>query len=333
MERLTSVTAGTIENRHGKLWAVVVAALLLVAAPCAQANDGVVLVSWDGTQRATLNELLEWQPLGEDPRPCPNAKHDPVMPTECNGHLTCLPALCNFQIIDSAVTEGKPMTRPQHAQLLSGYGPEETGEITNAGVRSLPPGMSIYERIKDARPDIFTVHIAGRKFVGRGIIRWARDAAALDVDLDRGGPDDYTGANTTRIAVDTLDEIGDAPFFMFIHYKAADVSGHVNGSKSEQYREAIVQNDLQLQGVLDALMERDLLPTTEVFVTTDHGFYGIFHLDRTNPDVVNTWFASLRHNLIATQASNLDVTPTVLTQLGVPLDTIVPPYRGRSLVP
>jgi hypothetical protein len=299
----------------------------------AQASDRVVLISWDGIRRDVLQELLQWQPVGATPVACPNGRHEPEMPTECNGYLTCLPTICNFQIIDSAVTEGKPLTRPQHAQMLSGYGPLETGDITNAGKRGLPPGFTVYERIAAARPDVFTAHIAGRKFVGMGIIRWAKRSGALTLDMRRGGRDNYTGANTTKRVVQALDLIADSPFFLFIHYKAADVVGHRVGDGSKQYREAIIQNDKQLAAVMQLLIDRELLPTTEVYVTTDHGFSGIFHVNSEEPAITQTWFASLRRDLGIVHNSVLDVTPTVLETLGIPLDDISPPYRGAPMVP
>jgi hypothetical protein len=295
--------------------------------------DRIVLVSWDGIRRDVLRDLLEWQSLGEAPKLCPQARNEPIMPTECNGYLTCLPTLCNFQLIDSEVVEGKPLTRPQHAQMLSGYGPAETGAITNAGVNSLPPGFTVYERIHATRPEIFNVHIAGRKYIGQGIIRWAVESGALDLDLRRGGRDNYTGINTTKRVVTALDAIGDQPFFMFIHYKAADVLAHRSGDGGSQYREATIQNDVQLGEVLNLLIARDLLPTTEVFVTTDHGFHGIFHVNASDPLITRTWFASLRHDIAEPVGSVLDVTPTMLTTLGIPLSTAEPPYRGRTLVP
>ena len=324
----------TIVRTHLRRFLLLLSVLTALApVGTAVAGDHVVLISWDGIRREVLQELLEWQPIGQTPQACPSARHEPVMPTECNGYLTCLPTLCNFQIIDSAVTEGKPLTRPQHAQMLSGYGPSETGEITNAGTQGLPPGYSIYERIAAARSDVYTVHIAGRKFVGMGIIRWASQSGALRLDMRRGGRDDYTGINTTERVIDALDAIADSPFFLFVHYKAADVVGHSVGEGSKQYREAIIQNDVQLGEVLKLLIDRDLLPTTEVFVTTDHGFHGIFHVNSEDPAITQTWFASLRHDLGLVGGSVLDVTPTMLSALGIPLDNAFPPYRGRSLLP
>ena len=84
--------------------------------------------------------------------------------------------------------------------------------------------------------------------------------------------------------------------------------------------------------VLYLLASRELLPTTEVFVTTDHGFHGIFHVKADDPLITRTWFASLRHNLNVSSASILDVTPTMLSTLGIPAAVSQPPFRGRTLV-
>jgi hypothetical protein len=314
---------------HAWCLAALGATLLAWSAP-ATAGDRVVLVSWDGIRRDTLRELLEYQPAGETPAACPNAKHEATMPQLCNGFLTCLPTLCRFQIIDSGVTEGKPLTRPQHAQMLTGYGPPETGDITNSGKRGVPQGYTIYERIDAARPEVKQVHIGGRKFIGRGVIRWASASGALDLDLRRGGRDEYTGDNTTDQVVVGLDFIGSDPFFMFIHYKAADVVAHRAGDGGKQYREAIIANDRQLGTVLQMLTDRGLLDTTDVFVTTDHGFSGIFHVNGDLLEVAETWLASRNPTLLGAPATVLDVTPTVLDSLSIDTSTADPPYRGES---
>jgi predicted AlkP superfamily pyrophosphatase or phosphodiesterase len=216
--------------------------------------------------------------------------------------------------------------------MLTGYGPLETGEITQSGKRSVPPGMTVYERIAAARPEVKTVHIAGRKFVGRGIIRWARYDEALDLDMRRGGRDNYTGDNTTDQFLSALDFVGTSPFFLFVHYKAADVVAHRVGDGSKQYREAIVQNDQQLGAVMDMLAARGLLSSTEILVTTDHGFEGIFHVNLEKPTIVNTWLASRTSALGSGPATVLDVTPTILDLLDISMTNADPPYRGVSQV-
>jgi len=296
--------------------------------------DRVILISWDGVQRDGLQKLLRWQPLGETPKECPNAKHPPRMPQECNGFLTCVPNLCKFQIIDSSVVEGKPLTRPQHAQMLSGYGPPETGKITNAGRGRLPQGYSIYERIHAARPEVKLVHIAGRKYVSRGIVTWPRKTHILDFDLRRGGYDGFTGDKTTTKFVEALDGLGpDTPFFMLLHYKTVDIIGHRTGDQAKQYREAMVQIDYQLGMVLAELEKRGMRQNTEIYVTTDHGFKRNMHVNPNEPLITETWFASAQHNFDPTQSATvLDVTPTILDRLGISTANINPPYRGHSCI-
>jgi hypothetical protein len=315
-------------------WLTALGLVLAVGAPAAAA-DRVVLISWDGIRRDVLQDLLHWQNVNEVPQECPNAKHPMTLPTVCNGYLTCLPNICQFQITDSRVAEGKPLTKPQHAQMLTGYGPPETGDITNSGKNGVPPGYTIYERIDAARPEVATVHIGGRKFIGRSVTRWASRFGALDLDLRRGGRDGYTGDNTTDQVVVGLDFVGTSPFFMFIHYKAADVVAHRSGDAGQQYREAIIENDRQLGDVLQMLSQRGLLSTSQVFVTTDHGFSGIFHVNAELPQIAETWFASSSPILSGSPATTvLDVTPTILDVLGVDGSAADPPYRGQSrLVP
>jgi len=315
---------------------ILVAVAAFVAAPSVTgAADRVVLVSWDGVRRDVLFDLLHWQSSDEMPRLCPHANREATVPVACGDWLTCLPILCGFQVIESNDVEGKPLTKTQHAQMLTGYGPQETGEIFNAGSARVPPGMTIYEHIALARPEIATVHLAGRKYVGRSIVGYAYDGGAVDLMLRRGNYDHprYTGANTTERVVEGLEFLGGWPsFFYFIHYKTADEVGHVSSDKSETYREAIIANDEQLGRLLDLFYQRGVLDGTKFFVTTDHGFAGNVHINLENASVAQTWFASSDFDLDGSPATILDVTPTVLDAFGIDASQFTPPYRGRSLL-
>lgn len=312
------------------------AASLLVSAAmttAASAADRVVLISWDGVRRDTLHELLEYQPIAEAPRECPHTTdREALMPEPCGDHWTCLPNLCQFQVVDSKDVEGKALTRPQHAQMLTGYGPQETGDITNSGRAGVPEGMTIYEHLAVVRPDVTTVHLAGLKFIGEGVISHAMGSGAIDLLLRRGSRDRYTGIDTTSQVEAGLDFLGGTPaFFFFIHYKAADVVGHRAGDRGRAYRQAIIGNDTQLGAVLALLDGWGQLEGTKVYVTTDHGFDGIFHINRDTPSVAETWLASNAHDLTPGEGSILDVTPTVLDAFGVdPNGAAGPPYRGVS---
>jgi hypothetical protein len=293
----------------------------------------MLLVSWDGINRRILKELLNWQPLTETPRPCPSKRRPAEMPSVCGERLTCLPTLCRFEVIDSWDSEGKPLTRPQHAQMLSGYSPQISGVFRNNASSRMPAGYTVYERLKAVRPEVKTVHVAGRKYVSRGVVKYAYRDGALDYYAKRGGPDERTGINTTLRVVPMLQEIAGGPFLAFVHYKEADVTAHEAGSETEAYREAIISHDHELQVLLDTLAAASALAETKVLVTTDHGFLGQFHVSR-DPENTNTWIATSNLTLRTDRpAKLLDVTPTILELFGVDTTNTDPPLEGTSLLP
>lgn len=299
----------------------------------AGATDKVLLVSWDGVGRRAIRRLVQWQDIDEAPRACPNRRHAPRFPVACGGYLTCLPTLCGFQIIDSWDSEGKPLTRPQHAQMLSGYSPKTTGVSRNNGLSRLPEGLSIYERLRAALgPALKTVHVAGPKYVSRGVVRYAQRSGAIDYLGRRGGPDRRSGANTTARFVPMLEAAAIGPFFAFVHYKEADVTGHESGADNDAYHEAIVLMDEQLAQLIATLGRVRVAEDTLVLVTTDHGFDGRFHVAR-EPQILETWIAARNGSLRTDVAAKLlDVTPTVLDAFGVDVSGIAPPLEGTSLL-
>jgi hypothetical protein len=303
-----------------------------IAPASAVAVDHVILVSWDGNRSSVLDQMMRWQPATDAPHPCPAKRHEAVIPKAVGDYLTCMPTLSSFQMINSHDIEGKPLTRPQHAQMLTGYGPLQTGVVANAGKKSVPPGLAVYERIKAARPEVFTVHIGGRKYTGKGITKWSQKDGALDLFMSRGGRDKYTGNGTTAKVVEALDAIGDSPFFLFVHYKAVDVIGHRASDKSVPYRENMIWNDIQLKAIMNLLADRGLLDSTEIIVTTDHGFEGIFHTNRDDPNVTDTWLASMNPILAPDDATIQDVVPTILDLFGIDYSNADPPYPGHSLL-
>jgi hypothetical protein len=256
------------------------------------------------------------------------------MPERCGEYWSCLPNLCRFQVIDSWDSEGKPLTKPQHAQMLTGYSPKTTGVYRNSGAASVPEGYTIYERLKAARgPELKTIHIAGRKYVGMGVTGKAERNGAIDENARRGGPDNRTGVNTTERALPLIEKYAGGPFFFFVHYKEADVTAHLSSVDSAAYREALIHVDRELGVLLAALDANHAMPETSVIVTSDHGFTGRFHVSRDTTNL-ETFIAALNMDLdSARSAKLLDVTPTIFDYFGVATGNFSPRLEGRSLLP
>ncbi|RMD84062.1 MAG: hypothetical protein D6815_05025 [Candidatus Dadabacteria bacterium] len=325
---LTSTTGG----------ALLAGALFSSAVALPQGQGGmryraVILVSWDGVRPDVLGRLLHWQKATEPPRPCPSAKLPVHMPSVCGDELTCMPALCRFQIIASRDVQGKTMTRPQHAQMLSGYGPAVTRIRTNGGTSKLPPGVTIYERIHElVGPEIRMAHIAMPKYASRGIVRQPVRSRILRVDRP-GGRDGYTGRNTLKRVIPVLEQFASGRFFYFIHFHNADKAAHRYGDGSARYLESIQSLDARLHELLQALGRLGIGRSTIVYVTTDHGFRGRRHVVLRYRSNSATWIASSAHDLREDlDATIQDITPTILDRLGADLSAVDPPFPGKSLL-
>jgi len=327
------VTTDSTRSRCSTAILLVVMVVSLARATGVYAADKLMLVSWDGAARHVVQELVRYQPASEEPRECPAERFAPVMPQLCGEYWSCLPNLCRFAIVDSWDSEGKPLTKPQHAQMLTGYSPRTTGVFRNSGAASVPEGYTIYERLKAGRGnELKTIHIAGRKYVSMGVTRKAERAGAIDENARRGGPDKRTGVNTTARALPLIQQYAGGPFFFFVHYKEADVTAHLRGVDSVSYREALILIDRELGVLLAALDENHAMPETSVIVTSDHGFTGRFHVSREESNL-ETFIAALNLELDGVRnAKLLDVTPTILDYFGVPTDGLSPPLEGRSLL-
>ena len=322
-------------RRWSRLTAVAFAAMVsLFASAAAHAADKLMLVSWDGAARRVVRELLQHQPASEVPRACPSQRFAAVVPQRCGDYWSCLPNLCRFQVIDSWDSEGKPLTKPQHAQMLTGYSPQTTGVFRNSGAASVPEGYTIYERLKAGRgAELKTIHIAGRKYVGMGVTGKAERNGTIDENARRGGPDSRTGVNTTQRALPLIERYAGGPFFFFIHYKEADVTAHLASVDSAAYREALIAVDRELGVLLAALDANHAMPDTSVLVTSDHGFTGRFHVARDTSNL-ETFIAGLNVDLRTDRAAKLlDVTPTILDYFGVNGNAMNPALEGRSLLP
>jgi len=288
-----------------------------------------VLVSWDGVRRDMLYSLLDGDPAEPcwrdgDVFPVPTGR----LNASGQPGYTCLPALAGvkppeapadspsygpFQVIASHTTnDGETYTKPQHASMLTGLTVTEHGLEGNKSTGWVPEGSTIYEWLMDAFDPVDpatgrrngylfrTQHTADKKYVGTSIVYWARKSRALQVYTshgnedtdDRPGPLQYAAQSFAKWKADaTAHGQADPSFFMFLHFKNPDTTGHVAGDGSRQYREATVSADKRLYKLMEMLRSYgwDDIP---IIVTTDHGFGGVYHSRGSGRIVFNTWIAA-----------------------------------------
>jgi len=127
----------------------------------------------------------------------------------------------------------------------------------------------------------------------------------------------------TEQAIDLLAQ--NAPDFTFLYLGWADEAGHAHGWMSDEYLRAVHESFQSIQQVIAALND-DFL----TIVTADHGGHDRHHGTEMDEDMLIPII--LHHPSFAagqlSQASILDLAPTIATTCGVPTD---PDWEGKPL--
>ncbi|MBA4150369.1 MAG: alkaline phosphatase family protein [Verrucomicrobia bacterium] len=119
------------------------------------------------------------------------------------------------------------------------------------------------------------------------------------------------------------------PTAMFIYFHQVDATGHTLGFSPDrpEYIRAIQNVDSHIGTVLNALKSRVNYAKEDwlIIVCTDHGGFGTTHSAGHDNWEINTAFLlvsgpSTAHGKIEEQTYLVDIVPTVLTHLGVPID-------------
>ena len=242
-----------------------------------------------------------------------------------------------------------PLTRPSHATILSGLLPWELGLRDNLSPAELPPTPLLAEILQRAgfRTGAFvsSIVLAGRGGFARGFDRYDDDLPKT-AGADLLNTSQRPGADTLRAAVAWLDSQRDADrICLWLHvYEPHDPYEPPEPYKSRYadrpYDGEVAYADALVGQLDDALERLGLKSQTLVVVASDHGeglgehqetLHGFFVYQTTlavalmlrGPGIV-------RGGRIDANVGLVDVLPTALDLLGVPVPTAFQP-SGNSL--
>ncbi len=313
----------------------------------------IILIGWDGAQRAHVQEAL------------------------ARGELPTLKKLSEEgALVAVDVVTGATDTKAGWTQILTGYNPEVTGTYSNGRFRDCPAGLSVFERLKaQFGPEKFAAVAVIGKSGHCGEIREPFKKPLEEVEKEKAGQeaagkkpakagagkqaggkvveengvkylvfegspyytmhkscdvweyglmlDEKVGTRTIAL----LEQYKDKPFFFFVHFAEVDHKGHGGGENSKEYNDALISNDTWTGKIIEKVKELGLYDKTLVYVTADHGF----NEDQKGHGYAPWVFLGTNDPKVKRSGMRQDITPTILDRFGVDLGRLQPPLDGESL--
>ena len=242
-------------------------------------------------------------------------------------------ALAEQGILFENVISPVPITLPAHSSMLTGTIPPYHGVHDNGGYLLDKPNITLAEILKDAG---FITAAAVSAFVLDS--QFGIDQG-FDTYLDRfdapleGQPFDQRRAGeTTRVALDWLEENKDEKFFFFLHYfdphaKYEPPEPFASTFGANSYEGEIAYTDHYIGQVVGKLKELGLYDSTLIIITADHGELLGEHGERTHAYFI--YQGAIKVPLIFKVpgqntpqkikpiAGLIDIVPTVCSLLGI----------------
>ncbi len=181
---------------------------------------------------------------------------------------------------NSAHTILPALTLPSHTSMLTGVSPEKHGVLWNSwepqrGTVTVP---TLFDELK--RSGLTTAMIATKeKF------RHLDHAGSIDrVSIETGSPESVASA-----AIKAIEE--QKPQFLFLHFGQGDSAGHKHGWMSDEQLDSYADVDQALGSIFQYLESKNLLASTAVIATSDHGGEGHTHGGNTEASTSIPWIA------------------------------------------
>lgn len=273
-------------------------------------------------------------------RPIPAVEH--IVLISIDGLRPDLALRANMPVLRRMLSEGSytfwakttevSVTLPSHTSMVTGVTPEKHGVTWND---DLAPGRKIYPKYPTVmemarRAGYVTAMVAGKSKFGT-----LAKPGTLTYSFM---PDREPGIVPNDVVLRHVEEAVQAhkPDLLFIHFADVDSAGHENGWGSPEQIAAIEETDAALGGVFNALKRANMLQSTVVILSADHGGAGLNH----GPDDTRSrhipWIIvgpGVRRGYDLTRVETLtirteDSAATILYLLGLPLPSYL---QGRPV--
>jgi arylsulfatase A-like enzyme/Flp pilus assembly protein TadD len=236
-------------------------------------------------------------------------------------------------ILFESVVAPTPLTLPSHASMLTGTIPVYHGVHDNGDYRLGQSNVSLAEILKEAGfvtgAAVSAFVLDSKSGIGQGFDSFDD---RFDGILEGYTAEERRGDETTRSALDWLEENKNKPFFYFLHY----YDPHMNYQPPEPFASRFTGNpyageiaftDHCIGRVMAKLKELDLYDSTLVIITSDHGemlgehgeFSHGYFIYQSATKVPLIFKAPGRTNAvrIKQRVGLIDIVPTVCSLLGI----------------
>ena len=243
-----------------------------------------------------------------------------------------------------------PFTLPAHSSIMTGSYPpqhgvrENVGYVLGSSLPTLAEEMSASGRSTAGFVSAFVLD--ARWGIGRGFDTYFDEFDLAENESANLGSVQRDGVDTIAEAVRWLDTNPSKPLFLWLHlYDAHDPYEPIEPYRSQYpnrpYEGEVAYTDFLIGEFRTALEERDLLESSLLVLTADHGeglgqhregFHGFFIYDSTVhvPLMIRLPAQEGAGRVVDQAVSHVDLMPTILEAVGQPIPEEA---QGQSLVP
>ena len=218
-------------------------------------------------------------------------------------------------------------TYPSYTQMLTGYYSDCLDQEQQLQI-PLPRGYTVFERLRAEFPSLKIVVIPSvpknldKPVTLSKVWKNASDAISLTKEEISRSADDVALS-----LIQSLDQVGDAPFFCFANFTNVEWAGHRYRADGEVYSREIKRADAAIGKLIRYLKKHQLWEKTHILLTTNYGF---LPKSKQHARQDKSWVIYTKKVMF--KGSQSDLIPTIYDAYKLPFQTWNPPLPGQPLI-